>query len=81
MDCEGRAVSVQGNANRLTLRGLCGPITVGGNENILDVGATTRIDTSGNRNVVKYRELVDNKTPVVTSGGTGNRVSKVEPQP
>ena len=43
--------------------------------------STTRIDTSGNRNVVKYRELVDDKTPVVTSGGTGNRVSKVEPQP
>ena len=81
MDCEGRAVSVQGNANRLTLRGRCGPVTVGGNENILEVGSTTRIDTSGNRNVVKYRELVDNKAPAVTSGGTGNRVSKVEPQP
>ena len=81
MDCEGRAVSVQGNANRLTLRGRCGPVTVGGNENILEVGSTTRIDTSGNRNVVKYRELVDDKAPVVTSGGTGNRVSKVEPQP
>ena len=80
MDCEGRAVSVQGNANRLTLRGRCGPVTVGGNENILEVGSTTRIDTSGNRNVVKYRELVDDKAPVVTSGGTGNRVSKVEPQ-
>ena len=81
MDCEGRAVSVQGNANRLTLRGRCGPVTVGGNENILEVGSTTRIDTSGNRNVVKYRELVDNKAPAVSSGGTGNRVSKVEPQP
>jgi hypothetical protein len=81
MDCEGRAVSVQGNANRLTLRGRCGPVTVGGNENILEVGSTTRIDTSGNRNVVKYRELVNDKAPVVTSGGTGNRVSKVEPQP
>jgi len=80
MDCEGRAVSVQGNANRLTLKGRCGPITVGGNENILDVGSTTRIDTSGNRNVVRYRELVDDKAPVVTSGGTGNRVSKAEPQ-
>ena len=80
MDCEGRAVSIQGNANRLTLKGRCGPITVGGNENILEVGSTTRIDTSGNRNVVKYRELVDDKLPVVTSGGTGNRVSKVEPQ-
>ena len=80
MDCDGRAVSVQGNGNRLTLRGQCGPVTVGGNENILDVGATTRIDTSGNRNVVRYRELVNDKAPVVTSGGTGNRVSKVEPQ-
>ncbi len=80
MDCEGRAVSVQGNGNRLTLRGTCGPVTVGGNENILDVGSTTRIDTSGNRNVVKYRELVNDKAPIVTSGGTGNRVSKVEPQ-
>ena len=81
MDCEGRAVSVQGNANRLTLRGRCGPVTVGGNENIIELGSTTRIDTSGNRNVVKYRELVNDKAPVVTSGGTGNRVSKVEPQP
>lgn len=81
IDCEGRAVSVQGNANRLTLRGRCGPVTVGGNENILEVGSTTRIDTSGNRNVVKYRELVDDKAPVVTSGGSGNRVSKIEPQP
>jgi hypothetical protein len=80
MDCEGRAVSVQGNGNRLTLRGACGPVTVGGNENILDIGSTTRIDTSGNRNVVKYRELVNDKAPIVTSGGTGNRVSKVEPQ-
>jgi hypothetical protein len=80
MDCDGRAVSVQGNGNRLTLKGLCGPVTVGGNENILEVGSTTRIDTSGNRNVVKYRELVNDKAPVVTSGGTGNRVSKVEPQ-
>jgi hypothetical protein len=80
MDCEGRAVSVQGNGNRLTLRGTCGPVTVGGNENILEIGSTTRIDTSGNRNVVKYRELVNDKAPVVTSGGTGNRVSKVEPQ-
>ncbi|MEO5821309.1 MAG: DUF3060 domain-containing protein [Vicinamibacteraceae bacterium] len=80
MECEGRAVSVQGNGNRLTLKGQCGPVTVGGNENILDVGSTTRIDTSGNRNVVKYRELVNDKAPVVSSGGTGNRVSKVEPQ-
>jgi Protein of unknown function (DUF3060) len=80
MECDGRAVSVQGNGNRLTLKGLCGPVTVGGNENILDIGSTTRIDTSGNRNVVKYRELVNDKAPVVTSGGTGNRVSKVEPQ-
>ena len=80
MDCDGRAVSVQGNGNRLTLKGQCGPVTVGGNENILEVGSTTRIDTSGNRNVVKYRELVNDKAPVVTSGGTGNRVSKVEPQ-
>ena len=63
MDCEGRAVSVQGNGNRLTLKGLCGPVTVGGNENILEVGSTTRIDTSGNRNVVKYRELVNDKAP------------------
>jgi hypothetical protein len=80
MDCEGRAVSVSGNGNRLTLRGLCGPISVGGNENILEVGATTRIDTSGNRNVVRYRDLVDDKAPVVTSGGTGNRVSRIEPR-
>lgn len=80
MACDGRAVSVQGNGNRLTLRGQCGPVTVGGNENILEVGSTTRIDTSGNRNVVRYRELVNDKAPVVTSGGTGNRVSKVEPQ-
>jgi hypothetical protein len=80
MACDGRAVSVQGNGNRLTLKGLCGPVTVGGNENILEVGSTTRIDTSGNRNVVRYRELVNDKAPVVTSGGTGNRVSKVEPQ-
>ena len=80
MDCDGRAVSVQGNGNRLTLKGLCGPVTVGGNENILDIGSTTRIDTSGNRNVVKYRDLVNDKAPTVTSGGSGNRVSKVEPQ-
>jgi len=80
MDCEGRAVSVSGNGNRLTLKGACGPIVVGGNENILDVGSTTRIDTGGNRNVVKYRELVNDKAPVVSGGGTGNRVSKVEPQ-
>jgi hypothetical protein len=80
MECEGRPVSVQGNGNRLTLKGLCGPITVGGNDNILNVGSTTRIDTSGNRNVVKYRDLVDDKAPVVTSGGNGNRVSRTEPQ-
>ncbi len=80
MDCEGRAVSVQGNGNRLTLKGTCGPVTVGGNDNILDVGATTWIDTSGNRNVVKYRELVNDKAPRITSGGTGNRVSRAEAQ-
>lgn len=80
MECDGRAVSVQGNGNRLTLKGQCGPVTVGGNENILDVGSTTRIDTSGNRNVVKYRDLVNDKAPVVTSGGTGNRVSRAEAQ-
>jgi hypothetical protein len=80
MDCEGRAVSVQGNGNRLTLKGTCGPVTVGGNDNILDVGATTWIDTSGNRNVVKYRGLVNDKAPRITSGGTGNRVSRAEPQ-
>ena len=80
MDCEGRAVSVTGNGNRLTLRGACGPISVGGNENILEVGATARIDTSGNRNVVRYRDLMDDKAPVVTAGGNGNRVSRVEPQ-
>jgi hypothetical protein len=80
MDCDGRAVSVQGNGDRLTLRGLCGPVTVGGNENILTVGSTTRIDTSGNRNVVRYRDLVNDKAPVVTSGGSGNRVSRVEPE-
>ena len=80
MDCDGRAVSVTGNGNRLTLRGVCGPVSVAGNENILEVGATTRIDASGNRNVVRYRNLVDDKAPVVTSGGSGNRVSRVEPQ-
>jgi hypothetical protein len=80
MDCEGRAVSVQGNGNKLTLKGTCGPVTVGGNDNILDVGATTWIDTSGNRNVVRYRELVNDKAPRITSGGTGNRVSRAEAQ-
>jgi len=80
MDCEGRAVSVQGNGNRLTLKGTCGPVTIGGNDNILDVGATTWIDTSGNRNVVKYRELVNDKAPRITSGGTGNRVSRADAQ-
>jgi hypothetical protein len=80
VECEGRAVSVSGNGNKLTLKGQCGPISVGGNENILHVGATTRIDTPGNRNVVTYRELVNDKAPVVTSGGNGNRVSKAEPQ-
>lgn len=80
MDCGGRAVSVTGNGNRLTLRGVCGPVSVAGNENILEVGATARIDASGNRNVVRYRDLVDDKAPVVTSGGNGNRVSRVEPQ-
>jgi hypothetical protein len=79
MECEGRAVSVSGNGNRLTLRGTCGPISVGGNENILKVGSTTRIDTSGNRNVVTYSDVVNDKAPTVTSGGTGNRVSKAEP--
>jgi hypothetical protein len=78
--CEGRPVAVQGNGNRLTLKGTCGVISVAGNDNILDVNATTRIDTSGNRNVVKYRTLVDDKAPVVTSGGSGNRVSKAEAQ-
>ena len=80
LECEGRAVSVSGNGNKLTLKGQCGPISVGGNENILHVGATTRIDTSGNRNVVTYHDLVENKAPVVTSGGTGNRISRAEPQ-
>jgi len=80
IECEGRAVSVGGNGNKLTLKGQCGPISVGGNENILHVGATTRIDTSGNRNVVTYHDLVENKAPVVTSGGTGNRISRAEPQ-
>jgi hypothetical protein len=80
MECEGRAVSIQGNGNRLTLKGTCGPVTVGGNDNILDVGATTWIDTSGNRNVVKYRELVNDKAPRITSGGSGNRVSRAEAQ-
>jgi hypothetical protein len=79
MECEGRAVSVSGNGNRLTLKGACGPISVGGNENILKVGSTTRIDTSGNRNVVTYQDLVSDKTPTVTSGGSGNRVSKADP--
>ena len=80
MECEGRAVSVSGNGNRLTLKVVCGPILVGGNENILDVGSTLRIDTSGNRNVVKYRDLVNDKAPTVTSGGNGDRVSRAEPQ-
>jgi hypothetical protein len=71
---------VTGNGNRLTLRGTCGLVSVAGNENILEVGATARIDTSGNRNVVRYRDLLDDKAPVVSSGGSGNRVSRVEPQ-
>jgi hypothetical protein len=80
VECEGRPVAVQGNGNRLTLKGSCGIISVAGNDNILDVNATSRIDTSGNRNVVTYRTLLNDKAPVVTAGGSGNRVSKAEPQ-
>ena len=75
VNCDGGEVTVNGNRNNLTVRGVCA-ISVNGNDNVLSAEVASSISTSGNNNKVSWAKGVDGKKPEISNSGSGNTVSQ-----
>jgi hypothetical protein len=74
--CEGRRVSVNGNACDLTLEGSCESLSVTGNGNRVSVLAQVgSISVLGNQNTVAWSRAGNPKPPRVSNLGSGSSVS------
>ncbi len=74
--CEGRRVSVNGNACELTLEGACDSLSVTGNGNRVRVLAQIgSISVLGNQNSVAWSKAGNPKPPRVSNLGSGSSVS------
>jgi hypothetical protein len=78
IDCNGGAVSINGDRNTLTLTGECSTLRVDGNDNIVTVEAVAEISTWGNRNKVTWTRGVGGKPPTISNPGTSNTIKKAE---
>jgi hypothetical protein len=70
----GRSVAVSGSGNRVTLRGRCPSLRVGGTNNIVYADSVGSVSLSGSNNRVYWRRLYNGRRPSVTGAGTGNQV-------
>ncbi len=74
--CEGRRVSVNGNACELTLEGACDSLSVTGNGNRVRVLAQIgSISVLGNQNSVAWSKAGNPKPPRVSNLGSGSSVN------
>jgi hypothetical protein len=53
--CNGHPVTINGNANNITLLGRCGPVTIRGNDNWVSIQAATSVTNTGNGNTIVGR--------------------------
>ncbi|HUJ56931.1 MAG TPA: DUF3060 domain-containing protein [Kofleriaceae bacterium] len=67
-------VTVNGNQNKLALKGTCASLSVSGNQNTVAAETVTRVSVDGNQNTV----AVD-ATDAITSMGSHNKISWKKP--
>lgn len=76
-ECDGKAVSVSGTTNIITLTGYCPRVTVTGTNNKVSIEKTVRITVSGASNIITYQEAVNRKNAIISKSGVNNSVRKL----
>lgn len=76
IDAAGRDVTINGNRNKLTLRGECHALTLSGNGNTVEVETVTSISLPGNHNQVAWGKAAGGEKPQITDLGNGNSVTR-----
>ena len=74
MKCNGDAVTVGGNSNKLTLTGNCTQVVVNGNKNVVTVLAVGQIVINGKQNTVTWSKSPRGAKPLTRIKGTGNKI-------
>jgi hypothetical protein len=72
-------VMVNGNDNRITIRGACRQIMVNGDGNEITADASLELVFNGSLNVIKYSRYPNGKRPTVTQNRAGNVTEKIAP--
>jgi hypothetical protein len=70
-------VTVNGDANIVTITGVCRQIMINGDRNEITLDAALEFVFNGSENKVKYSRYPNGKHPVVIENRTGNIIEKV----
>lgn len=76
LKCNGDAVTVSGDSNRLTLTGNCTQVVVNGNKNVVSVVAVGQIVVNGKQNTVTWSKSLKGAKPMLRVTGTANKILK-----
>lgn len=81
LNCAGKAISVRGSGQNLTLVGRCPQVTVSGSGNTVRVEQVGRISVTGSRNTVIWTKGLTSAKPSTFVSGSGNRITASRPAP
>lgn len=71
-------VMVNGDGNKVTVKGACSQIMINGDNNQVTVDATMAYILNGSENIVEYSKYANGKRPVVTENKPGNTIEKTD---
>lgn len=81
LNCAGRAVSIRGNSQTVTLTGRCPQVSISGSGNTVRVAQVGKINVSGSRNTVYWTKGLTTAKPSLSVVGANNRVTATNPAP
>lgn len=76
--CDNDRITIAGDRNEFTVRGVCLDIMIPGSNNKVKVKGVVRVHFPGDGNTVTYEKLVNGKRPSVNDLGNNNVVRRVK---
>ncbi len=78
MTLQGEKLIINGNFNRLTVKGFCSVLEVRGNSNLIHITSVGAIKALGNINNIFWQKGLDEENPKITNLGMGNKINHEE---
>lgn len=72
-------VMVNGDANKVTIKGVCRQIMINGDKNEITADAAMEFVFNGSENIVRYSRFPNGKRPSVIENRAGNIVERISP--